>query len=73
MVASGTHDAEPSTIRVTAAARAAILQKVGDGKIGMVETVTKTGRAMMYEAAYTDRKGKKHEVLVKADGTEVKD
>jgi hypothetical protein len=27
----------------------------------------------MYEASYTDTKGKKHELLVKADGTETKD
>ena len=58
---------------IPAAAKAGILKKVGDGKLGMVETFTKTGQPMMYEAAYTDKKGKKHEVLVKADGTETKE
>ena len=31
------------------------------------------GGETMYEAAYTTKAGKKHEVLVKADGTETKD
>lgn len=65
---------EATTIdAVPAAAKAAILKKVADGKLGVVETFTKTGQPMMYEAAYTDKKGKKHEVLVKADGTETKE
>jgi len=65
---------EATTIdTIPSAARAGILKKVGDGKLGVIETVTKTGQAMMYEAAYTDKKGKKHEVLVKADGAETKD
>jgi hypothetical protein len=58
---------------VPAAAKAAILKKVGDGKLAMVETFTKPGADTMYEAAYTTKAGKKHEVLVKADGTETKD
>lgn len=58
---------------IPAAARAGILKKVGDGKLGAVEIVAKTGRPTMYEASYTNNKGKKHEVLVKADGTETKD
>ena len=58
---------------IPAAAKAGILKKVGDGKLGMIETFTKPGQPMMYEAAYTDKKGKKHEVLVKADGTETKE
>jgi len=57
---------------VPAAAKAAILKKVADGKLGMVETF-KRGGETMYEAAYTTKAGKKHEVLVKADGTETKD
>jgi uncharacterized membrane protein YkoI len=57
---------------VPAAAKAAILKKVGDGKLGMVE-LFKRGGETMYEAAYTSKSGKKHEVLVKADGTETKD
>jgi hypothetical protein len=55
-----------------AAAKAAIMKKVGDGKLGMVELFKKGGETM-YEAAYTTKAGKKHEVLVKADGTETKD
>jgi len=58
---------------IPAAARASILKKVAGGKLAEVETFTKTGQPMMYEASYTDKKGKKHEVLVKADGTETKE
>lgn len=57
---------------VPAAAKAAILKKVADGKVGMVELFIRGGETM-YEAAYTSKAGKKHEVLVKADGTETKD
>ena len=57
---------------IPAAAKAAILKKVSDGKLGMVELFKKGGETM-YEAAYTTKAGKKHEVLVKADGTETKD
>ena len=58
---------------IPAAAKASILKKVADGKLAEVETFTKTDQPVMYEAAYTDKKGKKHEVLVKADGTETKE
>jgi hypothetical protein len=58
---------------IPAAAKAGIMKKVADGKLGTVETFLKPGQPMMYEAAYTDKKGKKHEVLVKADGTETKE
>ena len=44
-----------------------------DGKLGTVETFTKPGQPMMYEAAYTDNKGEHHEALVKADGKETKE
>lgn len=64
---------EETTIDVLpAAAKAAIFKKVGDGKLGMVELFMRDGQTM-YEAAYTTKAGKKHEVLVKADGTETKD
>ena len=64
---------EETTIdSIPAAARAAILKKVADGKLGMVELFMRDGETM-YEAAYTGRNGKKHEVLVKADGTETRD
>jgi hypothetical protein len=58
---------------IPAAAKASILKKVADGKLATVETFTKTGQAAMFEASYTDKNGKKHEVLVKADGTETKE
>jgi hypothetical protein len=58
---------------IPAAAKASILKKVADGKLGTVETFTKTGKPMMYEAAYEDKQGKKHEVLVRSDGTEAKE
>jgi hypothetical protein len=63
---------ETSIDSIPAAAKAAILKKVGDGKLGMVENFMRGGETM-YEAAYTTKPGKKHEVLVKADGTETKD
>ena len=63
---------ETSIDSIPAPAKAAILKKVGDGKLGMVETMTK-GSATMYEAAYTTKGGKKLEVLVKPDGTQTKD
>jgi hypothetical protein len=64
---------EETTIdAIPAAAKAAIEKKVAGGKLGMVEIMTK-GTATFYEAAYTSKAGKKHEVLVKPDGTETKD
>ncbi len=57
---------------VPAAARAAILKKVADGKLGLVETFTRGGETM-YEASYQTRAGRKREVLFKADGAETKD
>jgi len=65
---------EETTIdRVPAPVKAAIMKKVDTGKLGMVETFTKTGQEMMYEAAFTTKAGKKQEALFKADGTETKD
>lgn len=57
---------------IPAAAKAAIEKKAAGGKLGMVEIMTRGGQTL-YEAAYTTKAGKKAEVLVKADGTEVKD
>lgn len=56
---------------IPAAAKAAIEKKAAGGKIGLVETMTR-GSATLYEAAYTSKDGKKHEVLVKPDGSETK-
>ena len=58
---------------IPAPAKAGILKRVGVGRLGMIETFTKTGLPMMYEASYTDKNGKKHEVLVKADGSQTKE
>lgn len=64
---------EETTIdSVPAAAKAAILKKVADGKLSKVE-LFKRGGETMYEAGYTSKGGKKHEVLAKADGNETKD
>ena len=52
-------------------AKDAITKKVAGGKLGMVETVTKEG-ATLYEASYTAKNGKKHEIRIKPDGTEAK-
>jgi hypothetical protein len=54
------------------AARAAILKKTSTGKLGVVERVMRGG-GTLYEAAYVSKDGKKHEILVRADGTEAKD
>ena len=65
---------ETSIDSIPAAAKATIMKKVGTGTLGLVETFTKGGGGeTMYEAAWKDKAGKKHEVLVKADGTETKD
>jgi hypothetical protein len=58
---------------IPAAAKAAILKKVGAGKLGTVETFARPGKPLLYEAAYKDAKGKGHEVLVDAAGKEVKE
>ena len=58
---------------IPAAAKAGILKRVCVGRLGMIETFTKTGLPMMYEASYTDKKGKRHGVLVNADGSETKE
>jgi hypothetical protein len=42
-------------------------------KLSSLHELFKRGGETMYEAAYTGKNGKKHEVLVKADGTETKD
>src|SRR5262249_3260994 len=57
---------------IPAPAKAAIEKKAAGGTIGMVELFMRGGETL-YEAAYTSKSGKKHEVLVKADGTEAKD
>jgi hypothetical protein len=57
---------------IPAPAKAAILKKVADGKLGRVELFIR-GVETMYEAGYVSKAGKRHEVLVKADGTETKD
>ena len=51
----------------------AFAAEVAGGKLGMVETVTKSDGLTLYEAAYTTKAGKKGAILVKADCTETKD
>jgi hypothetical protein len=63
---------ETSIDSIPAAAKAAILKKVADGKLGMVESFLRGGETL-YEAAYTTKAGKKRELLVKADGSETKE
>ena len=57
---------------IPAAAKTAIQTKVGNGRVTGVETFAKPGQPLRFEAAYKDGKGKKHEMLVDADGKEVK-
>ncbi len=58
--------------KIPAAAKATIEKKAGDGKITIVETLTK-GTTVTYEAVITPKKGKKFEVQVDANGKEVKE
>jgi len=57
---------------VPATPKAAMLKKVADGKVVMVERVTR-GADTLFEVTYTTKAGKKHEALFKSDGTETKD
>jgi hypothetical protein len=58
---------------IPAAAKAAILKEVGSGAVTTIETFAKPGQPVWYEAAYRDAKGKRHELLVNADGKPVKE
>jgi NAD(P)H-hydrate repair Nnr-like enzyme with NAD(P)H-hydrate dehydratase domain len=58
---------------IPGAAKAAIQKRVGVGTVTRMETFAKPGKPLLYEAAYKDAKGKRHEVLVEGDGKEVKD
>jgi uncharacterized membrane protein YkoI len=51
-----------------AAAKEAIRQKIGGGKLKKVEAVTK-GSSVTYEANYVGKLGKTAEIAVNADGT----
>jgi hypothetical protein len=65
---------EATTIdAIPAAAKTAILKKVGGGTVTTVETFAKPGQPLLYEAAYKDAKGKRHEMLVNADGKAAKE
>ena len=57
---------------IPAPAKAGILKRVADGKLGLVETVTQ-GAKTLYEAHYISKNGRRHEVLVKSDGAETKE
>jgi hypothetical protein len=56
---------------VPAAARAAILTKVGTGQLSKVETLTKGGKTT-YEAAFKNKAGKTGSLAVTAEGQEAK-
>ncbi len=58
---------------IPAAAKAAIEKKAAGGIVATVETLSKPAKPVLYEAVYKDAKGKRHEVLVDADGKDVKD
>jgi hypothetical protein len=64
---------ETSIDGLPAAAKAGIMKKVSDGKLGTVEMLTRPGKETLYEAAFTTKAGKKSSVLVKADGTSTKE
>jgi len=56
---------------IPAPAKAGIEKMAAGGKISRVEILTK-GSETLYEAAYTSKDGKKHEVQVKPDGAAAK-
>jgi hypothetical protein len=64
---------ETSLDAIPVAAKAAILKKIGSGKLRSIETFQRPGGELMYEAGYLTKMGKHAEVLVKADGTETKE
>jgi hypothetical protein len=65
---------EEATIdAISDVAKAAILKTVGAGKLRAVETLSKPGQTMMYDAEVTSSAGNKPEMMVKADGTETKE
>ena len=65
---------EATTIdAIPAAAKAAILKQVGSGAVTTIETFAKPGQPVLYETAYKDAKGKRHELLVNANGKAVKE
>src|SRR5437867_10057164 len=49
---------------IPAAAKGAIKKTVAGGTVTTVETFAKPGKPLLYEAAYRDANGKRHEVLV---------
>jgi len=51
-----------------AAAREALMKKIGTGKVTLAETVKK-GAETYYEVGFTNKAGKKSEVAVNADGS----
>ena len=51
-----------------AAAREALMKKVGTGKVTLAETVKK-GAVTYYEVGFTNKAGKKSEIAVNADGS----
>ena len=57
---------------IPAPAKAAILKSAGDGKVNKVESVTKGGKLVYYEAKVL-KGGKKSEITVAPDGKPVKD
>jgi len=65
-------EVESSLDGIPAGARSAIEKKAAGGKIRTVEIMTR-GSETLYEAGYTSKDGKRHSVLVKADGTETKE
>jgi hypothetical protein len=59
---------EASLDTIPGLARDALLKGIGAGKLRRVEIVTE-GDKTRYEASYTSRGGKKHEITVRPDGT----
>ena len=60
-----------SLLALCLSGEAAFVKKANDGRLRMEELFTQ-GRATIYEAEYSTKAVKKHEFLVKADGSETK-
>jgi hypothetical protein len=59
---------------VSRAINVAVLQRtVGRGPVTTVETFARPAKPLLYEAAYKDSKGQRHEVLVHGGGKDVED
>ena len=63
---------EPYEIETVLNGQARDLNVDTKGTLGLIESVQVPGKPMTFEAAYTDKSGKKHSIAVNADGSDTK-